>query len=101
MNKSEQSQRKTKTQTKLKHHQNRKYINSDFETARIGKIRKGFPGHVINILYSEKKVGFIMAMKVVEKKRVNSDKMLEQLISEIKIQNYLCHPNVIAGYGYF
>ncbi len=41
-----------------------------------------------------------MAMKVIEKKRVNSEKILQQLISEIKIQNFLCHPNVIIGYGY-
>lgn len=45
--------------------------------------------------------GFVMAMKVVEKKKIIQDKILEQFIRELKIQGFLNHPNIIDLYGFF
>ncbi len=43
----------------------------------------------------------MLAMKVVEKKKVISDGLLDQFIRELKIQTFLKHPNIIEVYGFF
>ena len=35
------------------------------------------------------------------KREIRDSDMVEQLIREIKIQQYLCHPNVVKVYGFF
>lgn len=52
-------------------------------------------------LVREKHTGFIMAMKVLEKKKIVQDNILEQFIRELKIQAFLNHPNIIDVYGFF
>ena len=42
-----------------------------------------------------------MAMKVVEKKKITQDNILEQFTRELKIQAFLNHPNIIDLYGFF
>lgn len=42
-----------------------------------------------------------MAMKVLEKKKIVQDNILEQFIRELKIQAFLDHPNIIDVYGFF
>lgn len=53
------------------------------------------------ISFRELKTGFIIAMKVFEKKRIIADNFLEQFIRELKIQASLNHPNIIEVYGFF
>ena len=43
----------------------------------------------------------MMAMKVLEKKKIIQDNILEQFIRELKIQAFLNHPNIIDVYGFF
>ncbi len=52
-------------------------------------------------LVREKHTGFVMAMKVLEKKKIVQDNILEQFIRELKIQAFLNHPNIIDVYGFF
>jgi polo-like kinase 1 len=40
-------------------------------------------------------------MKIVEKKKIIKENLLEQFIREIKIQSFLNHSNIIALYGFF
>lgn len=42
-----------------------------------------------------------MAMKVLEKRKIVQDNILEQFIRELKIQAFLNHPNIIDVYGFF
>jgi serine/threonine protein kinase len=49
----------------------------------------------------EKITGFIVALKVVEKKRIIEKNFLAQFIREIKIQAYLDHANIARIYGFF
>lgn len=35
------------------------------------------------------------------KREIRDSNMVEQLIREIKIQQYACHPNVVKVYGFF
>lgn len=46
-----------------------------------------------------KKTGFLFALKKIKKDSVKF--MLDQFIQEIKIQQYLNHPNLVKIYGYF
>jgi aurora kinase len=43
----------------------------------------------------------IVALKVVDKKKIIKDNLLVQFIRELKIQSFLDHPNIIKTYGYF
>jgi aurora kinase len=43
----------------------------------------------------------MMALKVLEKKKIIQDDILEQFIRELKIQAFLNHPNIICVYGFF
>lgn len=40
-------------------------------------------------------------MKVIQKKKIIEDGLLDQFIKELKIQAYLKHPNIIEVYGFF
>ena len=46
-----------------------------------------------------KKSGFICALKKIKKDGVRF--MIDQFIQELKIQQYLSHPNLVRIYGYF
>lgn len=52
-------------------------------------------------LVKEKRIGLIMAMKVINKKELKESEMEGQLMFEIKIQTFLNHPNALKMYGYF
>jgi serine/threonine protein kinase len=52
-------------------------------------------------LAREKVTGFLVALKIIEKKRVIEEKFLTQFIREIKIQAYLDHPNIAKVFGFF
>lgn len=43
----------------------------------------------------------IVALKVMEKKKIIQDNLLVQFIRELKIQTFLDHPNIIKTYGFF
>ena len=38
--------------------------------------------------------GMVLAMKIIEKKRIINDGLLEQFIRELKIQLYVKHPHI-------
>lgn len=46
-----------------------------------------------------KKSGFVCALKKIKKESVKF--MIEQFIQELKIQQFLNHPNLVKIYGYF
>ena len=43
----------------------------------------------------------IVALKMMEKRRVLEENFLTQFIRELKIQTYLDHPNIAKVYGFF
>jgi serine/threonine protein kinase len=45
--------------------------------------------------------GMIVALKVMDKKKIIQDNLLVQFTRELKIQSFLDHPNIIKTYGYF
>jgi serine/threonine protein kinase len=45
--------------------------------------------------------GMIVALKVMDKKKIIQDNLLTQFIRELKIQSFLDHPNIIKTYGFF
>ena len=64
----------------------------------IGKVLgEGAFGRVY--LGIHKATGMVVAIKKIAKEKVKY--MLEQLITEIKIQMYLSHPNIVSLYGFF
>lgn len=65
----------------------------------IKKLGEGKFGKVY--LVREILTGFVLAMKVIEKKKIIQDNILEQFIRELKIQAFLEHPNIISLYGFF
>ena len=65
----------------------------------IKKLGEGKFGKVFMV--REITTGFITAMKVVEKKKIIQDNILEQFTRELKIQAFLNHPNIIDLYGFF
>jgi aurora kinase len=65
----------------------------------LNKLGEGKFGKVF--LVREINTGFVMAMKVLEKKKIIQDNILEQFIRELKIQAFLNHPNIIDVYGFF
>lgn len=52
-------------------------------------------------LVREKASGFLCALKLLEKKLLEVEQTTEQVIRELKIQQFLNHPNIIKMYGYF
>jgi len=49
----------------------------------------------------EKESGYICAIKILSKRDLRQENMIEQLVREIKIQSCLNHPNVVKIYGFF
>ena len=49
----------------------------------------------------EKKLNFIVALKIMNKSDLKEPNAQEQILREIKIQSYLDHPNILKLYGYF
>lgn len=45
--------------------------------------------------------GFVLAMKIVEKRKILEENLLDQFIRELRIQSFLDHPNIISMYGFF
>ena len=45
--------------------------------------------------------GFVCALKVIEKKVLMEEEIVEQFIRELKIQMFLNHANIIKMYGCF
>jgi aurora kinase len=43
----------------------------------------------------------IVALKVMNKKKIMQDNLLVQFIRELKIQSFLDHPNIIKTFAYF
>jgi serine/threonine protein kinase len=52
-------------------------------------------------LVREKRLGMVMAMKIINKQELKESDMMNQLIFEIKIQSFISHPNTLQMYGYF
>ena len=46
-----------------------------------------------------KSTGMVVAIKKIPKEKVRY--MLEQFITEVKIQLFLSHPNIVSLYGFF
>jgi len=43
----------------------------------------------------------IVALKILNKKKIMSDGLLTQFIRELKIQTFLDHPNIIKTFAFF
>lgn len=52
-------------------------------------------------LVRHKVLGFVCAMKVVQKEKVRKNNVIDQFCYEIKIQSYLKHPHLVSLYGMF
>lgn len=75
----------------------RSWTVDDFE---IGKpLGKGKFGRVY--LAREKRTGFVVAIKTLEKAELTDNEVMHQLKRELEIQCRLRHPNIIRLYGYF
>lgn len=48
-----------------------------------------------------RRTGFLYAMKTIQKDRIEKEKLMPQVLREIKISSFVCHPNIITMYGYF
>eukprot|EP00048_Salpingoeca_helianthica_P018172 m.241110 g.241110 ORF g.241110 m.241110 type:complete len:381 (-) comp23989_c0_seq1:27-1169(-) len=70
---------------------------SDFDIGR--PLGQGKFGHVY--LAREKASKFVVALKVLFKKQLQSGGVTHQLRREIEIQSHLRHPNVLRLFGYF
>lgn len=66
---------------------------------KLSKLGQGKFGKVY--LVRQIHTGFVMALKVLEKKKIMQDNILEQFIRQLKIQAFLNHPNIIDVYGFF
>ena len=71
------------------------------------KFRLSVSCEVFLLLQRHKKTGFIAALKIIQKSNLLSgraeenQKAMNQLISQIKIQSFLSHPNLIKLYSFF
>lgn len=66
---------------------------------KIRQLGKGKYGDVY--LVQHICLGFICAMKVVQKNQIREDNIIHQFIREIRLQSYLQHENIAQLYGYF
>ena len=46
-------------------------------------------------------MGLLCAVKVIPKKLIVEENMLEQIVRELKTQSFVNHPHVLKIYGYF
>eukprot|EP00826_Nyctotherus_ovalis_P055429 TRINITY_DN7358_c0_g1_i14.p1 TRINITY_DN7358_c0_g1~~TRINITY_DN7358_c0_g1_i14.p1 ORF type:complete len:819 (+),score=264.67 TRINITY_DN7358_c0_g1_i14:151-2607(+) len=72
-----------------------KYYEPVEKNAKLGK---GAYGEVV--LMKEKSTGKLVAMKVIEKANITSQKVLASLINEIKIQKRILHDNIIRIFNH-
>lgn len=77
--------------------ESKKISLNDFDS--IKNLGSGKYGKVF--LARHKETNFIGAIKIVEKKLIMEENIVEQFIRELKIQNFLNHPNVVRLYGFF
>lgn len=70
---------------------------TDFKLGK--KLGKGKFGDVYMV--QDIKTGFICALKIIKKATLIQEKVDHQFSSELKIQFYLNHPNIISLYGFF
>ena len=49
----------------------------------------------------ERATSFIAALKIIKKEQINSSKMLNQFVREVKIHSHLKHPNIVSLYSTF
>lgn len=49
----------------------------------------------------EKSTGFLCALKIIDKKLIEQEDIVNQFIREIKIQLFMHHPHIIKLYGFF
>lgn len=71
-----------------------------------GQIWSSLPRKVTLALLRHIKTGFLAALKIINKLDLlgtgtDNDKSMNQLLSEIKIQRFLDHPNLIKLYDFF
>lgn len=52
-------------------------------------------------LVKDRKTHFLGALKIIRKSQLNSEKMINQFVREIKIHSHVKHPNIINLYGSF
>lgn len=79
------------------HHHTSKHTFEDFEI--IQKLGKG--DYSIVYLAREKRLGFLCALKAIEKWKVKQLNLEQTVTAEIKAMSYLDHPNITKVYGYF
>lgn len=65
----------------------------------LKELGKGAYGRVVLAL--EKESGFVCAIKILSKRDLQEENMVEQFTRELKIQCYFKHPNIIKVYGFF
>lgn len=53
------------------------------------------------VLAVEKNTRLICAIKIMSKREIRENNMVEQLARELKIQLYVNHANIVKVYGYF
>ncbi|CAB1322743.1 unnamed protein product, partial [Coregonus sp. 'balchen'] len=75
----------------------RKFTINDFDIGR--PLGKGKFGNVY--LARDKKLKFIVALKVLFKSQMEKEGVEHQLRREIEIQSHLRHPNILRFYNYF
>lgn len=67
---------------------------------RLGKkLGRGRFGNVFSA--EDKETGFVLAIKIINKKQLKEAEMEDQLVSEIKLQSFMSHPNILSMYGFF
>lgn len=75
----------------------KKFSIKDFEL--ISTLGKGKFGNVY--LAREKKMNYIIALKILNKSEIQKMNGERMIVREIKIQSFLKHPNIIDMYGFF
>lgn len=96
--------------TSLKHHRNSLNNITELPQSNIRRVRisdfiivkemgKGSFGKVV--LAMEKNSRFMCAIKIMTKRDIKENNMMEQLVRELKIQLYVNHPNIVKVYGFF
>ena len=59
-------------------------------------------GRFGNVYLAEEKVTkTLYAIKIMNKIKIKQEKMEDQIMSEIKLQLYMNHPNILKLYGFF
>lgn len=70
---------------------------SDFELKKT--LGEGKFGLVYQAFHKD--TNSLFALKKISKKVIKSNFMVDQLLQEVKIQNFCCHENILKLYGFF